>query len=151
MSTNFGSLLSRLFVAEYNCIVCGGELHRPNRYRLCGACYGMRFEVLREKACLKCGKMLLAEEEYCLDCQNHEKHFDRAISAVTYTEAAVSLVTALKFRGKKYLADPMAKWMTDRFLELEIAADLVIPVPLHPNRRKERGYNQSELLAEVIA
>ncbi|MBO7390717.1 MAG: ComF family protein, partial [Clostridia bacterium] len=47
--------------------------------------------------------------------------------------------------------EPMAKWMTDRFLELEVAADVVLPVPLHPNRRKERGYNQSELLAEIVA
>lgn len=151
MSSKFRSLLSRLFVAEYNCVVCGRELHALNRYRLCELCYGLRFEVLREKTCLKCGKMLIAEEEYCLDCQNHEKHFDRAISAVTYTDAAVQLVTALKFRGKRYLAEPMAKWMTDRFLELEVAADVVLPVPLHPNRRKERGYNQSELLAEIVA
>ena len=45
----------------------------------------------------------------------------------------------------------MAKQMTDRFLEEEKAVDAVIPVPLHPNRQKQRGYNQSELLARVIA
>ncbi len=151
MSFSFRSVLSRLFVAEYNCIVCGKELHALNRYRLCELCYGLRFEVLGEKSCLKCGKMLLAEEEYCLDCQNHEKHFDRAVSAVTYTGAAIELVTGLKFHGKRYLAEPMAKWMTDRVLEFETAFDVVIPVPLHANRRKERGYNQSELLAETIA
>ena len=150
MSSKFSRLLSFLFVAEHNCILCDRELPKPTRYRLCNSCYAS-LEVIGEKHCLKCGTMLFSEENYCLDCQNHEKHFDRAFSPVAYTDGAASLVTALKFRGKKHLAEPMAKWMIDRFLEEEIAADAVLPVPLHPNRKKERGYNQSELLAEVIA
>ena len=151
MSSKLSRLLSFLFVSEHNCLVCDRELPRPTRYRLCSLCYATAFEVIEEKCCLKCGKMLLSEENYCLDCQNHDKHFDRALSPVTYTGAGSSLVTGLKFRGTKYYAEPMAKWMIDRFLSEEIAADLVIPVPLHPHRKKERGYNQSELLAEVIA
>lgn len=151
MSFEFSRLLSLLFVAKHNCVVCDRELPRPSRYFLCDHCYAVGFEVIEEKCCLKCGTMLLSEENYCLDCQNHEKNFDRAFSPVTYTGSAVSLVTGLKFRNKKYFAEPLAKWMTDRFLEEEIAADLVLPVPLHANRKKERGYNQSELLAKVIA
>ena len=150
MSSEFFKLLSHLFVAEHNCIVCGRELPKPSRYRICNRCYAT-LEVIGERRCLKCGAMLRAEENYCLDCQNHEKHFDRAFSPVAYSGAGAALVTSLKFRGKKYLARPMARWMTDRFLEEEIAVDAVLPVPLHANRRKQRGYNQSELLAEVIA
>ena len=150
MNSKLTKVLSYLFVAEHNCIVCDRELPKPSRYRLCDHCYAT-FEVIGERRCLKCGTMLFSEENYCLDCQNHEKRFDRAFSPVTYTDSAARLVTALKFHGKKHLAVPMARWMTDRFLEEEIAADVVLPVPLHPNRKKERGYNQSELLAEVIA
>lgn len=150
MKSKISLLLSALFVADHNCIVCDRELPEPSRYRLCHSCY-VTFEVIGGHCCLKCGKMLLSEEDYCLDCQNHEKHFDRAFSPVAYVGSAATLVQNLKFHNKRYLAEPMARLMTDRFLEEEIAVDEVIPVPLHPNRIKERGYNQSELLASVIA
>lgn len=143
-------LLSALFVSEHNCILCDRELPVPSRYLLCHRCYGT-FEVIGDRYCLKCGKMLFGEEDYCLDCQNFEKHFDRAFSPVAYSAAAAMLVQDLKFHGRRYLAEPLARWMIDRFLGEEIVVDAVIPVPLHPNRKKERGYNQSELLADVIA
>ena len=150
MNTKFALLLSRLFVSEYNCIVCGRELGKSGRYRICNSCYA-KLEVIGERSCLKCGKMLFSEEEYCLDCQNNEKSFDRAIAPLAYSGAASSLVMNLKFHGKKYLATPMGKWMADKLLDSEIVADVVIPVPLHPKRQKERGFNQSELLAKEIA
>ena len=45
----------------------------------------------------------------------------------------------------------MARYMTDKFLEKELSASFVIPVPFHKNREKARGYNQSALLAESLA
>ena len=150
MNTEFARWLSRLFVADYNCIVCDRELEKSGRYRICNSCYA-KLEVIGDRACLKCGKKLFSEEEYCLDCQNHEKDFDRALAPLCYAGEAASLVMNLKFHGRKYLAEPMAKYMIDKYLAEELTADVVIPVPLHPNRLKERGYNQSELLATEIA
>lgn len=150
MSSKLSRFLSILFVKDYNCIVCGRELAKTVRWRICNSCYA-KTEVIGDRACLKCGKMLYSEEDYCLACQNYERGFDRAIAPVCYSGSVPGIIMNLKFHGKKYLAEPMAKWMTDKALEAEIAPDLVMPVPLHPNRKKERGFNQSELLAEVIA
>ena len=150
MSFKFSGWLSALFVKDYNCIVCDRELAEPGRYRICNPCY-LKMEAIRERACLKCGKMLYAEEQYCLDCQNHDKAFDRALAPLVYSGTVPALVMKLKFHGKKYLAEPMARIMTDKFLEKEEVADVVLPVPLGAKRLKERGFNQSELLAEVIA
>ena len=150
MNTKLSRWLSLLFVKDYNCIVCGRELSKPGRYRICNPCFVL-LEHIGEHACLKCGKLLFAEEQYCLDCQNHEKVFDRALAPLSYAGAAASLVQRLKFRRQKYLAEPMANLMTDKLLDSELVADVVLPVPLSPKRRKERGYNQSELLGEVIA
>lgn len=150
MNTKLRGWLSRLFVKDYNCIVCGRELAVPGRYRICSPCYVL-LEVIGERACLKCGKLLFAEEQYCLDCQNHEKSFDRALAPLAYSGAAAILVQRLKFGKERHLADAMANLMTDKLLDEEIAVDVVLPVPLSPQRQKERGFNQSELLAEVIA
>lgn len=150
MNTKLSRWLSLLFVKDYNCIVCGRELEKAGRYLICNPCYVL-LEAIGERACLKCGKLLFAEEQYCLDCQNHEKEFDRALAPLTYSGAASMLVQRLKFQKQKYLAEPMANLMTDKLLESELVADVVLPVPLSPKRRKERGFNQSELLGEVIA
>ena len=139
-----------LFVDKYNCIVCDRELPIVPRYRICNRCYAT-MEVIGERGCLKCGRMMVSEGEYCMDCKTREMVFDRAFSPLAYTGAASSLITRLKFGGKRFLAEPMAKWMTDRLLEFAGPVDVVIPVPLHVNRKKERGFNHSELLAETIA
>ena len=106
MNTKLRGWLSRLFVKDYNCIVCGRELAAPGRYRLCSPCYVL-MEVIGERACLKCGKMLFAEEQYCLDCQNNERSFDRALAPFAYSGSAAILVRRLKFSRQRYLADAM--------------------------------------------
>lgn len=150
MSSKFSRFLSLLFVDKYNCIVCDRELKGETRHRICNSCF-VTMEPIGNRGCLKCGRTLVSEGEYCIDCKNREMAFDRAVSPFNYGGAASLLITKLKFGGKRYIAEPMAKFMTDRLLEAELAADVVIPVPLHPNRKKQRGFNQSELLAEVIA
>ena len=95
--------------------------------------------------------MLVTEAEYCLDCQNNEKEYDVAVAPFVYSAAIPNLVMDLKFNNKRYLAPYMARFMTDKLLERELSASLVLPVPLHKNRQKERGYNQSALLGEEIA
>jgi len=150
MNSKWTRALSLLFVDRYNCIICNRELPDLTPYLTCNRCYHL-LEIVEEGFCLKCGVKLFGEEEYCLDCQNHEKHFDRAFAPVCYSGAAARLVQDLKFENKRYLAAPLARYMTDRFLKEDVAADVVIPIPLSEKRWKERGYNQSELLAEVIA
>ena len=150
MSGRLSRWLSFLFVKDYNCIVCGRELPGKERLATCSSCYA-KMEFNGDAACVKCGKRLIAEEEYCLDCQHHEKHFDRAFSPLCYTGAAAGLVRDLKFYNKRYFAAPMARYMTDDFLQREVTADVVLSVPLYEKREKERGYNQSELLAREIA
>jgi len=63
------------------------------------------------------------------------------------------MVHALKYGGLDYLAPLMAEEMLHRFAQLpELAmADLIVPVPLHRFKLRQRGYNQSELLAQHFA
>jgi len=150
MKGKFREVLSRLFEHRYNCIVCDRELPQSTPHLTCNACY-QRMEIIEDGVCLKCGKKLFGEEEYCLDCKEHEKHFDRAFAPVSYSDAAMRLVQRLKYENRRYLAAPLARYMTDRFLLEDIPVDVIIPVPLHEDRQKERGYNQSELLAVEVS
>jgi len=60
-------------------------------------------------------------------------------------------VHKLKYRGRRGLAEPLGTLMAEGWLEQHVEVDLVVPVPLHPHRRRQRGYNQSALLAAVLA
>ncbi len=70
-------------------------------------------------------------------------------SLAHYRQSAQSLVHRLKYKEGLYLARPMAKLMVKK-LDLH-HHDLVIPVPMHRRRQKQRGYNQADLLARQIA
>lgn len=57
------------------------------------------------------------------------------------------MIHKLKYQGMFGLADPLAALMVEAWPQWATAVDLVVPVPLHNERQKKRGYNQSELLA----
>ena len=149
MSFDLRALLSGLFVSDYNCLICGREMRGKTRYTVCSNCL-VKQEYI-ERGCLKCGKLLVTEAEYCLDCQNNEKEYDVAVAPFVYSAAIPNLVMDLKFNNKRYLAPYMARFMTDKFLAKELFASLVLPVPLHKNREKKRGFNQSALIGKEIA
>lgn len=59
------------------------------------------------------------------------------------------IIHNLKYRNKKSLAKPLGKMMVEA-LDRSLLPEVIIPVPLHPARKRERGYNQSELLAREV-
>jgi ComF family protein len=77
--------------------------------------------------------------------------FNRARAAVRFDEVARTLVHALKYGDRLDLAPLMGRWMANAGRELTREADLLVPVPLHWRRQWARRFNQSALLAEVVA
>lgn len=77
--------------------------------------------------------------------------YGRARAAVRYDDIASTLVHALKYGDRLDLAPVMAGWMATAGRELLAEADTIVPVPLHWQRQWARRFNQSALLAEVMA
>src|SRR6202163_3626617 len=77
--------------------------------------------------------------------------YGRARAAVCFDEIARELVHALKYGDRLDLAPLMGRWMANAGRELTREADLMVPVPLHWRRQWARRFNQSALLAAVIA
>ena len=81
---------------------------------------------------------------------NTSPAFDRTISAFHYDFPMEHIVGALKYQNKTALAP----WLADRLLEKITSPakiDLIIPLPLHPQRLRERGFNQSLEIAHHLA
>ncbi len=77
--------------------------------------------------------------------------FDRARAAAVYDDVSRRLVHGLKYRDRLELARWMAGWMARAGAGLVAEADIVVPVPLHRRRLWWRRYNQSALLARIVA
>ena len=114
-------------------------------------------DVLWPRTCAvrDCGRPSDRPGSYiCSRCYATLPWYDEfAKSAFGYLEPVSQLVNIYKFNGAEYLAEDFADAMELSFRKKHdvAAVDVVVPVPLHPRRLAERGYNQSGLLAAAFA
>lgn len=99
--------------------------------------------------CRRCGAELDSARDAC-GCRNRLRALSRLRSAVAYEGPVESLVHHFKYRGWRRLAAPLALLLCDRLVVEGLASSSVVPVPLHRSRRRQRGFNQAELLAREL-
>jgi len=87
----------------------------------------------------------------CGRCGASRSSFTAVRSVFVYEAAARDAVHALKFRGLSAIAPPMAVLMAEQLVDWSPPVDSIVPVPLAGSRRRQRGYNQSELLAKELS
>jgi ComF family protein len=156
------ALVSVLFPAE--CRLCERLLTRASRVPICQECL-LSFKPLPPPLCRLCGQpwgMFQIEQTQghpessdagamCRACSLGTYAFDLARSFALYEGASVRAIILLKFER----IEPLAGWFAKRLAELARAegleADVVVPVPLHRERMRERGYNQADLVARPLA
>ena len=113
-------------------------------------------------SCRKCGKPLIDEEdpyiapgatlpEYCPDCLRMRHSYDQCISVFRYRSVSRAIYR-FKYAGRQEYADYFAEAACAMYGELlqMLRPDALIPVPLHRDRERERGYDQSWLLSRAI-
>jgi ComF family protein len=116
--------------------------------------------LLAPPLCWGCGAVAAAGDPLCRPCRATLRWLQadpvalRGLAAwapLAYEGAARELVRALKFRGAEGLADAMAAPIAANAPDGWLSASALVPVPLHPARRRKRGFNQAERLAAALA
>ena len=136
------------------CQTCGLKLEPTNTRYLCETCWN-KISKNQPPFCIKCGMTLpgsAQEKPQCESCSKKDYVFTRAWSTGLYQGILKECIHLLKYNKKVFMAAPLGKLMTD-FIKCYLDfgnIDLIIPVPLHPARLREREFNQSALLAEQI-
>jgi ComF family protein len=88
----------------------------------------------------------------CPGCSRDPPAFQAARSLVAYEGPVRAAICALKYRRHRLVADSLGRLLAELApLEVTRGASAVVPVPLHPSRQAERGFNQAELLARPVA
>lgn len=137
-----------------SCVACGVAMEE-RELSLCWDCRNA-LSVIAAPFCKLCGEPVhgvVGHDYSCHDCANRQPVYRRARAALHYNDAGKQLVISFKYHHALWL-QPL---LTD-LLEAaagshygDIAYDAVAAVPLHPVKLRERGYNQSALLAGSLA
>lgn len=112
---------------------------------LCGPCRS-RIRRLEEPLCRRCGAEVESARKDC-GCRSRLKSLARVRAAASYEGPLELALQRFKYQGWRRLAGPLALLMAERLVVEGLPAQWAVAVPLHPSRLRQRGFNQSELLA----
>ena len=142
-----------------NCTVCGDSLSDLARIPVCPSCWtDLSSQV--NSLCSRCGEDLGVSDYgetpeggiLCRQCRFSPPPFEEAVAYGLYQGTMRSLLHLLKYEGIEPVAERLGELLASRVVAiLELPEKmLVVPVPLFRTRRKERGFNQAELLSHAV-
>lgn len=128
-----------------DCVLKSGE-------KICRKCEN-ELKWIKGPRCFRCGKPVEEETEYCYDCSREEFHYIRGFSLWLYEGAAKKSVAAFKYKGRQEYAAFYGEELKKTYGEVlkRLRFDRIIPVPVHREKKRLRGYNQAELIARELS
>jgi ComF family protein len=137
-----------------NCQFCLNPLGDDERGVICELC-AAGVKLIEPPFCRQCalpfaGK--LAEPFRCGYCHDKRFHFERVVAACRAEGVVRESIHRFKYRGQMYFGEHLVGWLeraARRWLEWS-EVDVVVPVPLHPRKHREREFNQAGYLADAL-
>ncbi|MGH9585621.1 MAG: double zinc ribbon domain-containing protein [Acidobacteriaceae bacterium] len=149
------SLASILFPAD--CRICGDPISSFSRVPVCPSCWN-DLPLQSGPLCARCGESLGVSDfgeggdEICRPCRVVAPEFERAVAQGLYSGSLRSLLHLLKYDGLEPIAAKLGAMLAAQVAAISELppAMLVVPVPLYKRKRRQRGFNQSLLLARGL-
>ena len=137
-----------------SCVSCGGTVEEGDFRHLCPAC-ARQLHLVQAPHCTTCGHPFYGEMEdnrLCVHCETLVPRFAEGRTAILLKGPGRSVVHALKYHHALHVLEDIATLMrrVPGYVEY-LRGKVLVPVPLHGRKLRERGYNQSLLLAECCA
>jgi len=130
------------------CIICN-QFHKSS-LAVCSYCIELITPL--GPACRHCAYPL-PDESYliCGACIKKPPHFERTLINYKFAEPLRSLLHHFKYRNGLYLASFLCHLMLNALQNNDCRPQCIIPVPMHPKRIRQRGFNQAAVLAQFLA
>ncbi len=143
------------FLLPTSCSYCNSPVGDSTIPFFCSSCWA-DFAVMTGPLCPSCGKpfespaaLTNSPDHYCLSCRQNPPLFDQALSIGYFEGPLREAIHQFKYRPCRSLGKPLAQWIAGKLQPVQ-NIDVVIPVPLHATRLRERGFNQALLLAHEL-
>ena len=143
------AILNLLFPRR--CAVCD-EITDKFGAPVCSECR-KKIVYIREPFCIKCGRQLRNEnEQLCIGCRKQNHRFIQGMALYDYGSMSDSIFR-FKYAGRQEYAEFYGEelWRKRGLWLKALKPDALVPVPVHRQRKRDRGYNQAELLAEALS
>lgn len=157
------TILDLVYPPGLYCISCGKITDASRTYGLCNDCMEA-VNWASANHCKKCGRPLSDTDPgpLCFGCSAVERSaqpyaFDRGYACAGYGAAEQALIFAFKYGRQSHIGDVLGEILHDRMSaeygadELAGMYDILLPVPIHKDKKKKRGFNQAELMAKSFA
>ncbi|MDR0273531.1 MAG: ComF family protein [Clostridiales bacterium] len=133
------------------CISCRTLLPlNENERFICVACNNL-LEPIGMPFCKKCGSPMQSEK-ICASCYGKIFFFENNRAAFTYDELIRDMIRDMKFRNKKRIALGFGMIWARQIEKIENTENtFFLPIPLHPKKQRERGFNQAEILTKPLS
>jgi ComF family protein len=150
-------ILSRLldFLLPTACKYCNNPVGDSGIPFFCSTCWS-DFSVMSGPLCPRCGRPFESSEtlthspdHLCLACRQSLPVFDQALSIGYFEGPLREAIHQFKYRPCRSLAKPLALWAAGNMRPVQ-GIDIILPIPLHTTRLRERGFNQALLLADYL-
>jgi ComF family protein len=153
LSDSWSRFLDLLFPPLCHC--CRAFIPEPGAVRLCSDCLA-RAVPIGEPLCTRCGRPFATAggiDHPCGPCSLAPPPFVAARAALRYEQSVRDLIHRFKYGYRVHLRRPLGLLAAPRLDDFAtgFGADLILPVPLHVKRLRQRGFNQALLLAELFA
>ena len=141
------AILNLLF--PQSCVLCNTRILQYRWSVACPECWG-KLEPVPRPFCPQCGMPAPVIEGRCGACRRGDHAFDFARSLFLFTDPMRGILHHFKYSGRVSLARPLGRRLREHRIEEGFQGSVVVPVPLHRARERERGFNQAELLARQL-
>jgi len=136
-------------VKAHHCYLCESPNQHSN-YDICPQCLSDLPYI--NQACSRCALPLQSDTPVCGQCISLPPSYDVLQSPFEYRYPIDKFITELKFRQKLYRAQSLGQLFSEYIKSKNIPLpECIIPVPLHPKRLQQRGYNQALEIARVVS
>lgn len=137
------------------CIICGGSPEGRGETPFCSECF-TKVSFIRPPLCTCCGLQFTGAgsvNHLCGECISKKPFFSTARALGIYDTILLDTIHLFKYSGRILIGELIGRVMAEhRYDSLSIPEfSLIIPVPLHPKKLRERGFNQSLVLGRQIA
>src|SRR3954454_2248915 len=136
------------------CAICCEPIERTEY--LCAPC-SAKAPRIKPPFCATCSEPFsgdITQTFSCANCAHHVLHFEAAVAAYRSPGVVRKIIHDFKYGHQIHLRHPVADWLVETLNDPRLEGrrfDVVVPVPLHPTRKRERGFNQAELLAQLLS